>query len=50
MTTTVRPRNRQELRASGWVSKSVKQEVRDNFLKMLSSGVERRSREDKPWA
>src|SRR5438552_2731685 len=40
MTTTVRPRSLQELRASGWVSKSVKQEVRDNFLNALRAGAE----------
>src|SRR5215469_10797399 len=27
----------QDLRASGWVSKTVKQEVRDNFLRMLQA-------------
>ena len=37
---TQRPTNLQELRASGWVSKTVKQELRDNFLKMLASGEE----------
>src|SRR3954447_6226630 len=40
MTTTVRPRTLQELRSSGWVSKSVKHEIRDNFLKKLSAGEE----------
>src|SRR5947209_2906881 len=40
MTTTVRPRTLQELRSSGWVSKSVKQEIRDNFLHKLRSGEE----------
>jgi magnesium chelatase subunit I len=29
-----------ELRASGWVSKTVKQELRDNFLRMLRDGQE----------
>jgi magnesium chelatase subunit I len=29
-----------ELRQSGWVSKTVKQEIRDNFLKMLREGKE----------
>jgi magnesium chelatase subunit I len=29
-----------ELRASGWVSKTVKEEIRDNFLRMLHSGEE----------
>src|ERR1700733_4422985 len=32
-----RPTNLQELRDSGWVSKTVKQELRDNFLKSLAS-------------
>ena len=31
----VRPGNLKELRGSGWVSKSVKQEIRDNFLRLL---------------
>jgi magnesium chelatase subunit I len=35
-----RPRNLKQLRASGWVSKTVKEEIRDNFLKMLQSGDE----------
>jgi magnesium chelatase subunit I len=30
----------QDLRASGWVSKTVKQEIRDNFLRMLQAGEE----------
>ncbi|MFM2096635.1 MAG: hypothetical protein RIS70_3759, partial [Planctomycetota bacterium] len=29
-----RPANLQQLRDSGWVSKSVKREIRDNFLAM----------------
>ncbi|HTU93430.1 MAG TPA: magnesium chelatase [Gemmataceae bacterium] len=33
-----RPTTLQELRASGWASKTVKQEVRDNFLRMLQAG------------
>ncbi len=33
------PRNLQELKASGWQSKSVKQEIRDNFLKALASNT-----------
>jgi magnesium chelatase subunit I len=37
---SAKPANLKELRASGWVSKTVKQEVRDNFLKMLKSGAE----------
>jgi magnesium chelatase subunit I len=35
-----KPTNLQELRDSGWVSKSVKQELRDNFLRMLANGEE----------
>lgn len=34
------PTNLQELRDSGWVSKTVKQELRDNFLRMLANGEE----------
>ncbi len=37
-TTSVRPTTLRELRESGWVSKSVKQEMHDNFLRMLSAG------------
>ena len=40
MTTSTKPATLAELRASGWVSKSVKQEIYDNFLRMLSSGEE----------
>ncbi|HXG13025.1 MAG TPA: magnesium chelatase [Gemmataceae bacterium] len=40
MTARVRPSNLKELRDSGWVSKTVKQEVRDNFLRMLRDGEE----------
>src|SRR5213593_2980744 len=40
MSARVRPTNLKELRDSGWVSKTVKQEVRDNFLRMLHSGEE----------
>jgi magnesium chelatase subunit I len=40
MATTARPSNLKELRDSGWVSKTVKQEIRDNFLKMLETGGE----------
>jgi magnesium chelatase subunit I len=36
----VRPTTLAELRASGWVSKSVKHEIRDNFLRMLQAGEE----------
>src|SRR5215475_890882 len=40
MTSPARPTNLKELRESGWKSKTVKQEVRDNFLRMLKSGEE----------
>lgn len=39
-TPTNKPSNLQELRDSGWVSKTVKQELRDNFLRMLAEGNE----------
>jgi magnesium chelatase subunit I len=39
-TTTIRPTNLTELRESGWVSKPVKQEIYDNFMRMLSQGEE----------
>ena len=38
-----KPSNLQELRDSGWTSKSVKQEMRDNFLKALAAGDELRA-------
>lgn len=38
MTQGTRPTTLQELRTSGWVSKTVKQEIRDNFLRMLQAG------------
>src|SRR5579871_5841832 len=38
MSKGMRPITLQDLRASGWVSKTVKQEVRDNFLRMLKAG------------
>lgn len=38
MPQTGRPTNLQELQESGWVSKTVKQELKDNFLKALASG------------
>jgi magnesium chelatase subunit I len=38
MPATVRPSTLQALRDSGWVSKTVKQEIRDNFLRMLQQG------------
>jgi magnesium chelatase subunit I len=37
---TERPSNLKQLRESGWVSKTVKQEIRDNFLAMLQRGDE----------
>src|SRR5437660_861391 len=36
----IRATNLKELRNSGWVSKTVKQEIRANFLRMLASGEE----------
>ncbi len=38
MEITTLPKNLAELRASGWKSRSVKEEIRSNFLRMLSSG------------
>ena len=35
---TSRPATMSALRASGWVSKSIKDEIRDNFLKSLAAG------------
>jgi magnesium chelatase subunit I len=35
-----KPRNLRDLRASGWRSKTVKQEIHDNFLRMLREGDE----------
>ena len=40
MPAKLRPSNLKELRDSGWVSKTVKQEIRDNFLRMLQEGEE----------
>ena len=40
MTTIVRPTNLQELRNSGWQSKTVKQEIHDNFISKLERGEE----------
>jgi magnesium chelatase subunit I len=40
MPAKVRPSNLKELRDSGWVSKTVKHEIRDNFLRMLKAGDE----------
>ena len=39
-TTTTKPANLQELRENGWASKTVKQEIHDNFLKALANGEE----------
>ncbi len=38
--TETKPANLQELIDSGWKSRPVKQEIRENFLKMLASGEE----------
>ncbi len=40
MTSTTKPATLAELRASGWVSKPIKQEIYDNFMHMLSRGDE----------
>jgi magnesium chelatase subunit I len=40
MPAKVRPANLKELRESGWLSKTVKQEIRDNFLHLLQQGGE----------
>jgi magnesium chelatase subunit I len=40
MASGVRPTTLKELRASGWVSKTVKHEIRDNFLRLLHAGEE----------
>jgi magnesium chelatase subunit I len=34
------PTNLRDLRASGWISKTVKQEIHDNFVRMLAAGDE----------
>ena len=34
----MKPTNLEELRRSGWVSKPVKREIHDNFIRMLSAG------------
>ena len=39
-TTSVKPTNLKELRESGWVSKTVKQEIHDNFLARLAADDE----------
>ena len=40
MCTTNHPSNLAQLCQSGWKSKTVKQEIRDNFLRLLASGEE----------
>lgn len=40
MSITQRPSNLAELKASGWISKTVKEEIRQNFQRMLASGQE----------
>ena len=40
MTINTKPTTLAELRESGWVSKTVKQEIYDNFLVMLAAGDE----------
>ena len=40
MNSTHRPENLAALRESGWLSKTVKQEIHDNFLRMLAAGTE----------
>lgn len=40
MSTKARPATLRELRDSGWVSKTVKHEIRDNFVRMLEGGDE----------
>lgn len=40
MTHAQRPKTLTELRASGWKSRSVKDEVRENFIRMLRNGEE----------
>jgi magnesium chelatase subunit I len=40
LTTRPKPATLRELRESGWASKPIKQEIRDNFLRMLAGGEE----------
>jgi magnesium chelatase subunit I len=40
LTTSTRPQTLAELRSSGWQSKTVKQEIHDNFLTKLQNGEE----------
>jgi magnesium chelatase subunit I len=37
---TTKPTNLQQLRQAGWVSKPVKREIHDNFMRMLGAGEE----------
>lgn len=39
-TASTRPRTLADLKSSSWISKSVKQEIHDNFLRMLADGEE----------
>ncbi len=39
-TTTNKPANLLDLRQSGWLSRPVKEEIRENFLRMLAAGEE----------
>src|SRR3990172_4549196 len=40
VSSTIRPQTLAELRSSGWQSKTVKQEIHDNFLAKLTNGDE----------
>ena len=40
MPLSARPTTLKALRASGWVSRPVKHEIRENFLRMLQNGEE----------
>src|SRR5207237_7861755 len=40
MSSPVRPSTLRDLRSSGWQSRPVKQEIRENFLRMLQDGEE----------
>jgi len=40
MSTLTKPDNLRDLRSSGWVSKSIKREIRENFLRMLADSDE----------
>src|ERR1700687_1991990 len=40
MSERIRPANLKDLKSSGWASKTVKQEIRDNFLRVLQQGEE----------